>query len=97
MSIQARRRHEESHHKQEFTCSVCSAVVDSQYGLVVHRFRYHNMQTCVLCDSIILTSLETYAAHLINAHFIKNRAITNNAKQFPVVFRFVFNPKSLIP
>lgn len=88
MSIQARKRHEEGQHKQEFTCSVCSAVVDSQYGLVVHRFRYHNMQTCVLCDSMILTSLEAFAAHLINAHCIKNRAIVNNAKQFPIVFRF---------
>ena len=62
-----------------FTCSV-------------RMFRYHNMQTCVLCDSMILTSLEAFAAHLINAHCIKNRAIVNNAKQFPIVFRLLNSP-----
>merc|ERR1719468_715798 len=41
---------------------------------------------------MILTSLEAFAAHLINAHCIKNRAIVNNAKQFPIVFRLLNSP-----
>lgn len=45
------------------------------------------MQTCFFCDSIILTSLEPFANHLYNFHFIKNQAIIHNAKQFPVIFR----------
>ena len=33
----ARRQHEALFHPQEFNCSVCSAVLSSQYKLVVHR------------------------------------------------------------
>ena len=46
------------------------------------------MQTCVFCDSIILTSLEPFANHLNNFHYIKNLSIVNQAKNTPVIFRF---------
>ena len=45
------------------------------------------MQTCVFCDSIILTSLEPFANHLSNFHYIKNQTLVHNAKKTPVIFR----------
>ena len=45
------------------------------------------MQTCFFCDSIILTSLEPFANHLSNFHYIKNQTLVHNAKKTPVIFR----------
>ena len=87
LTEQARQQHEDLHHKQEYNCSVCSTTLSSQYKLVVHRWFQHNMQTCVFCDSIILTSLEPFANHLSNFHYIKNQTLVHNAKKTPVIFR----------
>ena len=86
-SDEARRQHEAVHHQQEFNCSVCCTSVSSQYKLVLHRWLHHNMQTCIFCDSIILTSLEPFANHLSNLHYIKNPTFIQNAKKTPVIFR----------
>ena len=50
------------------------------------------MQTCIFCDSMILTALEPFANHLTNHHLIKNSVFVLNAKLSTVVHRLVNLP-----
>jgi len=74
------------------TCSVCNTILPSQYSLVLHRHTAHNMQTCIFCDSMILTSLEPFANHLSQHHFIKNNKLVSNAKLVPIITRLINFP-----
>jgi len=87
-----RKIHEEAQHSREFPCSVCNKIFGSQYLLVVHRCDVHDMQTCIFCDSMILTSLEPFANHLAQHHYIKNNKLVNNAKVTPVIHRLINQP-----
>eukprot|EP00090_Calanus_glacialis_P009775 TRINITY_DN18185_c0_g1_i1.p1 TRINITY_DN18185_c0_g1~~TRINITY_DN18185_c0_g1_i1.p1 ORF type:complete len:1354 (+),score=313.68 TRINITY_DN18185_c0_g1_i1:64-4125(+) len=87
-----RQLHEAAQHSQGFSCSVCNKILPSQYGLVLHRHEAHHMQTCIFCDSMILTSLEPFANHLAQHHYIKNNKLVTNAKLTPVILRLINLP-----
>ena len=87
-----RSLHEESQHSQAYPCSVCNKICTSQYHLVVHKSEEHSMQTCIFCDAMILTSLEPFANHLHQHHYIKNNKLVHNARMVPVIHRLINFP-----
>jgi len=98
-----RRRHElEMHADKSYPCSVCGVGFENLFDLMSHRLEEHKMQTCPLCDSIILTSVEHFGNHVMQFHHIKNKALINDAKRNPILTKLlnaslvVFNKEEMI-